>query len=734
MNSSSQENLISTKEASRLSGYNPDYLSRLCRDGKISGRRIGRTWLVYQDSLRAFVVTQAEHKREIADSLARERKVEYRIATAALTGSPGGGVSHRAQRETRKAIRSVMGAFARGGLPEGPALFTGYGPSAALTALILSVGVLLAGTGLTARMGAVALTSAFDARSFALESLEGARTYALEKRSAVLASGAASRYAREARIEDSAAPGIAMAPEILLVHLQRPYGDASFSVPEHAIESSASKARATALGAWEAASTIHSGTTLASRGVRAMEIYRDIGYVVVRDVEAMLAAYERAITVGGETTLSIGNTLRISGTNGAHAVVTTYQSGLYAYVSHAEEIAEGIVGTTALVGDTLANTVSSGVRGAPLVYDLAIGSFIDNSEALAAGIAEESYAFGSGARNTVAYILEAEDRAVAEAVDAAGATLAGVAQRAQYLARSTATIAESLGTQTVLASSLAALEENELLSESFEYLSRIVARVLQGMLLPHAALHAVSEARISRIQGVEALIPVPTAISDDTTLTEAPGRNLVVHGGPVTLVRAHYPAISSGTSTGTALSIAATIIVGDLTIPGPVRESVIKASDRIAGPYVLATSTTATSAFSGNIAVGRSTAFGTTALDLLTINGSIASHATSSLSTSGGSGMDIRKAARLAVGPRSISEKEGDRNVTFRCEATEEAHCLSIQAGKQAVEDGIFRIEALAVRSSKPDPLPTPISKGIKPVFPGMEMNTLLHKKRTRKL
>ena len=46
MNTPFEKNLISTKEASQLSGYNPDYLARLCRSGKISGTRVGRAWLV----------------------------------------------------------------------------------------------------------------------------------------------------------------------------------------------------------------------------------------------------------------------------------------------------------------------------------------------------------------------------------------------------------------------------------------------------------------------------------------------------------------------------------------------------------------------------------------------------------------------------------------------------------------------------------------------------------------
>ncbi|HWH16677.1 MAG TPA: hypothetical protein VNU25_03785, partial [Candidatus Paceibacterota bacterium] len=52
----------------------------------------------------------------------------------------------------------------------------------------------------------------------------------------------------------------------------------------------------------------------------------------------------------------------------------------------------------------------------------------------------------------------------------------------------------------------------------------------------------------------------------------------------------------------------------------------LEARDYIAGPYILATSTTATSAFSGNIAVGRNTTLGTSASDSLVVNANVSSH------------------------------------------------------------------------------------------------------------
>ncbi|MES2931066.1 MAG: immunoglobulin-like domain-containing protein [Patescibacteria group bacterium] len=89
---------------------------------------------------------------------------------------------------------------------------------------------------------------------------------------------------------------------------------------------------------------------------------------------------------------------------------------------------------------------------------------------------------------------------------------------------------------------------------------------------------------------------------------------------------------------GVTLSLPSTIAIGSTqpttirsdgatsTFGGGIQASIVEGGQYIAGPYVLATSTTATSAFSGNIAVGRNATFGTSASDLLTVNSSISSN------------------------------------------------------------------------------------------------------------
>jgi hypothetical protein len=75
-----EKNLISTKEASEFSGYNSDYLARLCKSKKILGKQIGRTWLVDKRSLEDFIGVQGRRKIDRARVLARAREDEYRSA------------------------------------------------------------------------------------------------------------------------------------------------------------------------------------------------------------------------------------------------------------------------------------------------------------------------------------------------------------------------------------------------------------------------------------------------------------------------------------------------------------------------------------------------------------------------------------------------------------------------------------------------------------------------------
>ncbi len=77
MNHSLKENLITTKDASELSGYTSDYLARLVRSGEIQGKRIGHSWVISSASLETFMTKQKGRKLDRARELASSRVREY---------------------------------------------------------------------------------------------------------------------------------------------------------------------------------------------------------------------------------------------------------------------------------------------------------------------------------------------------------------------------------------------------------------------------------------------------------------------------------------------------------------------------------------------------------------------------------------------------------------------------------------------------------------------------------
>jgi len=72
--------LISTKEASKLYGYSSDYVARIVRSGEVKGTRVGRTWLVERESLAIFIQVLGQRKEMRARELARARGEEYLFA------------------------------------------------------------------------------------------------------------------------------------------------------------------------------------------------------------------------------------------------------------------------------------------------------------------------------------------------------------------------------------------------------------------------------------------------------------------------------------------------------------------------------------------------------------------------------------------------------------------------------------------------------------------------------
>ena len=54
------EEWLTTAEAAELSGYHPERIRELVRDGKINGRKFGIVWQIDQGSLLAFLEESKE--------------------------------------------------------------------------------------------------------------------------------------------------------------------------------------------------------------------------------------------------------------------------------------------------------------------------------------------------------------------------------------------------------------------------------------------------------------------------------------------------------------------------------------------------------------------------------------------------------------------------------------------------------------------------------------------------
>lgn len=49
---------VTTDEAARRAGLNQRYITQLAKAGKLSGRKIGASWIIYEESLQAFIASQ----------------------------------------------------------------------------------------------------------------------------------------------------------------------------------------------------------------------------------------------------------------------------------------------------------------------------------------------------------------------------------------------------------------------------------------------------------------------------------------------------------------------------------------------------------------------------------------------------------------------------------------------------------------------------------------------------
>jgi len=579
LNALLQKNFISTKEASSLSGYNADYLSRLCREKKIASSQIGRTWLIERESLEAFMEAQVERKIELSENLARERELEYRKANTPIAHASK--LTDALEERMRTATDSVLGALSVVRMPRTMPLLDGRMVAAGLTALVLGASVTLAGTGVIARAGEIILASAFDARALVINSAFKMQSAATKKTSEFAFVSDEEIEKVDTLLTHANDVRIAMLPVYLGENLENVHEPIEVTKIAFDRAEELSSSYPTALTFAEATTRVthavtHPGETLAIV-IRDITLgYRRIGTLALNDIETVLALHMQTIDAASEGLLSVGTVTRDTAIHAPLAIgntfvrasnttVSLYEAGIYAYAENIEKVPSTLVGALYQIGAVTGASVATGIESAPEVYEQSIVAFIETSASSAAALSEGSYAFGKGAHTTVLGLLEAEDRAIAQSVEstrlAFGALGNGASNTAAALnsipsiatdkvlglAGGIALSIESTDVSMLSASPLAALDMDRFipgfLRNATAVLANAIGSAFHGIFGPLAGFFgAGEEVGLAIIPGGETSFPGPEGEGTE----EALKGDTTIYNGPVTIVRNEYPTANYG--------------------------------------------------------------------------------------------------------------------------------------------------------------------------------------------
>ena len=381
-------NLLSTKDASALSGYNADYLSRLCRSGKIAGTQIGRTWLVNRESLESFVRDQEERKQQISADLSQTREKEYQQAQKKAP----------ARAAAARSVKPVVSPFTS--LVRTPAF-----------ALVLSI-MIMGTSAYAATFGPVAnvMQNAGALASAAQQAVTGSSS-ANEPRLRIASNVAnPSRNVIPVARAQSARP---LAPTIDGAAIAKQL--ARIDVPDARAETDgyrilaydAAASNAAALQTSRAQTERAFGRFMASdEPISARIIYAVVGFgFAERDVVAtILDSYSISLNRAGETSLAIAANTRDAVTRSPElsaALLDTYAGAMYGWVDGSQSMVE--------------RTADAEIAAGPVAL------------AFADGTQQQAHAFALAAQSAVDGSLSATHSAAALAFDAVPDVAGGAA-------------------------------------------------------------------------------------------------------------------------------------------------------------------------------------------------------------------------------------------------------------------------------------------------------------------
>ncbi len=527
-----EKNLISTKEASELSGYNSDYLSRLCREDKIEATQVGRTWLVSRSSLETFMRAQGERKRELAESLSKEREKEYRKAAAPIS---------RVARATENVRGNISQALKTKRIPNnfyerGIKLFAKGAPVIA-TSLILAASAYAAGTGALGDFATNTVNSALSARESFINTLATLENDRRDLRNDFAIKHAGEVYA----LNDSATK---VSEEVYIFSPEDFIETVTLASDNSEVRNliASQKAEKVFVVAPEKSKSNFSLAYLIQHpnevGPSVLRAYTQLGNNLYGDIFAVLTGYTDTINSLGGGSLSVASQTRDFSVQ-THAAIGTeivaaselitnaYAEGLVAWATYTPEIPRVLVTKAGQIGNVVGGTIASGIVEAPIVYDEAVLAYTQAAPELARSITATQLAVGSQATQPVERMLVQQDAVIADSVFVAKQSIAKLetGTMAQLLpsnlsntilgiAGKTAVNLEAAPTRlaTLLASPLASLNSGwipaPLRSLSAE-IARATYGALNGVVGPLADLFAPKDSGLAVIPVSDTTIPRP---------------------------------------------------------------------------------------------------------------------------------------------------------------------------------------------------------------------------------
>ncbi|MBU2329867.1 helix-turn-helix domain-containing protein, partial [Patescibacteria group bacterium] len=440
-----EKNLISTKEASELSGYNADYLSRLCREGKIDATQVGRTWLVSKVSLEGFMQSQAERKRELAESLSKEREREYSKATSPVTKTV-----HVAERLREEITRTVVASLPKVSSYSKGLKVLGQSSAVFATSLILTLSAYAAGNGSLNQFASQALSTALEGRLALVNSINSFE----EERSGIRSELARNSKEYVATVENSAAKISERSQIYSFAELPEKI---ALATADTKVANLISEKRENVF-AKETNKVDENKFSFAQFVERPQEIvpallrsYVGLGVNTRDGMLAILDGYTSAITTAGDATLEIGVRSRdvavqtpgvLARAHGAiglevlavsNAITNTYAEGLVAWVTYTPEIPPVLVGFAGTTGNLVGGTLASTIKITPVLYERGVVAFTQAAPELAETITRTQLAVGTKATGEVQTLLRAQEDVIAGSVRPVKENIAVLAEASVFV-------------------------------------------------------------------------------------------------------------------------------------------------------------------------------------------------------------------------------------------------------------------------------------------------------------